>query len=97
MTKKDLVEKVSAIEGLSKSQIERILDTAWNMMFDTLVKGEEVKIRNFGTFSVTTRAGRPFKNPKTKKESELPKRKCPIFIPSRTLKDGVAKGELEDE
>ena len=59
---------------------------------DALVKGEQVKISSFGTFSVRDKAARVGRNPKTGEEVPISPRRVLTFRPSHLMKDRVADG-----
>ena len=59
---------------------------------DALVRGEQVKISSFGTFSVRDKAARVGRNPKTGQEVPINPRRVLTFRPSHLMKDRVAAG-----
>jgi integration host factor subunit alpha len=59
---------------------------------DALVKGEQVKISSFGTFSVRSKSARVGRNPKTGEEVPINPRRVLTFRPSHLMKDRVALG-----
>jgi integration host factor subunit alpha len=59
---------------------------------DSLVRGEQVKISSFGTFSVRQKAARVGRNPKTGEEVPIQPRRVLTFRPSHLMKDRVAAG-----
>ena len=56
-------------------------------MTESLVHGDRVEIRGFGSFSVRTRKARQTKNPKTGKVMKIPARKTLHFAMSKSLKE----------
>jgi integration host factor subunit alpha len=59
---------------------------------DALVRGEQVKLSSFGTFSVRDKNARVGRNPKTGQEAPIPPRRVLTFRPSHLMKDRVAEG-----
>ena len=87
MTKADLVNTIIKTVGFSNKESTMIIDTVFELMKTTLVKGEQVKISGFGTFNVVERAPRTARNPRTGEEVKIPARKLPVFKPSREIKN----------
>lgn len=92
MTKQEMAKSLADGEGCTIQVAMNFIDNIFGLVSDCLEHGESVKIRGFGTFTVCEREAREFKNPRTKKVDVLPKRKSPMFIPSRQLKKCVKEG-----
>ena len=89
MTKADLVAAMAKASGGSKVSAERALNAFLDDVCDALRKGRRVTLGGFGTFTVTKRAGRNGRNPRTGKAIEIPACRVPRFKPSRSLKEAV--------
>jgi len=89
MTKADLVAAMAKASGGSKVSAERALNAVLDGIFDSLKKGRRVTLGGFGTFTVSRRAERPGRNPRTGKAIRIPACRVPRFKPSRSLKDAV--------
>jgi integration host factor subunit beta len=88
MLKRDLLEKTAGgLEGYLKKDIEKAVDIILETMTESLVHGDRVEIRGFGSFSVRTRKARQTKNPKTGKVMKIPARKTLHFAMSKSLKE----------
>jgi len=90
MTKKELIEEVSAKTGLSKAKSKEAIEAAIEAVTETLAKGGEVSLIGFGTFKVSERAGREAKVPSTGKIMKIPPTKTVRFKVGKTLKEAVA-------
>ncbi|MBF0106613.1 MAG: integration host factor subunit beta [Deltaproteobacteria bacterium] len=90
MTKSELVEKLTfKLRGLSKTEIEIIVDTLFNKLTDALKKGGRVEVRGFGTFEVRHRVARQGRNPKTGAGVYVKNRRVPFFKVGKELRDRV--------
>lgn len=90
MIKTDLVDVVvTEHEGLTRKEVNAILDTALEAIVKALEDGEDVKLAGFGNFVVKTRAARTGKNPATGDTIQIPATKVVGFKPSKTLKERV--------
>lgn len=89
MTKADLVEQVSEAVGprLTKKDCKRVIEAFLASVQDTLVRGEGIEIRGFGTFKVRHRKARTARNPRTGEAVEVRPRSAPVFQPSNLFLD----------
>lgn len=92
LTRMDLSEAVFREVGLSRNDSAQLVESVLAHMSDSLVKGEQVKISSFGTFSVREKAARVGRNPKTGQEVPINPRRVLTFRPSHLMKDRVAVG-----
>ncbi len=92
LTRMDLSEAVFREVGLSRNESAQLVETVLSHMSDALVRGEQVKISSFGTFSVRDKAARVGRNPKTGEEVPILPRRALTFRPSHLMKDRVAAG-----
>jgi DNA-binding protein HU-beta len=88
--KPDLVERVAVHSGLSKAAATQALDATLSIIEKALNRSEQVRISQFGTFSLKTRAERDGKNPRTGETVRLPARRQVKFKPATMLKAAVA-------
>ena len=87
MTKAELIERVSEkVNGLTKRQTEIIVNTVFDHIRDTLVKGEKLEIRGFGSFRIRERRMREGRNPKTGETVLVPSKKVPFFKAGKEMK-----------
>lgn len=92
LTRMDLSEAVFREVGLSRNDSAQLVESVLTHMSDALVRGEQVKISSFGTFSVRDKAARIGRNPKTGQEVPINPRRVLTFRPSHLMKDRVAAG-----
>lgn len=87
MNKLELTERLVAETGLTKREAEEIVAAALRLVANALIAGEDVKLTDFGTFSVKTRKGRNGTNPKTGAAIKIPAKKTVAFKLSKKLKE----------
>lgn len=92
LTRMDLSEAVFREVGLSRNESAQLVETMLDHISDALVRGEQVKISSFGTFSVREKNARMGRNPKTGQEVPIQPRRVLTFRPSHLMKDRVAAG-----
>lgn len=89
VTKADIVEKVYKDAGVSKKEAQDLVDLVFNVIKDTLSKGEKVKISGFGNFSIRDKATRVGRNPQTGQSMNISARRVLTFKPSQILKEDI--------
>ena len=94
MTKSDIIKEVATGTGLTKVEIEAVLEGVILSIGDSLKRGERVDIRGFGSFIVKHRAARNARNPATREIVKLQERFIPAFKVSKILKEIVNKSLL---
>lgn len=92
LTRIDLAEAVFKEVGLSRQESAAVVESVLNHISDALVRGEQVKISSFGTFSIRDKNERMGRNPKTGEEVPITPRRVLSFRPSQLMKDRVAAG-----
>ncbi|MBN1350899.1 HU family DNA-binding protein [candidate division KSB1 bacterium] len=86
MTTTEVVSILAARLNISQTQAREILQRLLAASRESLVQGNGVSIRGFGTFDIKKRAPRRSFNPFTKKWLRLPPRINAIFKPGSKLK-----------
>lgn len=90
MNKSDLIQEVSTrLPNLANKDVEVIVNTIFDSMTRTLVHGDRIEIRGFGSFEVRVREPRAGRNPKTGVQVQVGKRKVPFFKVGKELKEKV--------
>jgi len=89
MNKAELIEHVAANANISKAAAGAAVEAVISGVAGTLSKGGSVSLVGFGTFSVTQRAARTARNPRTGAPINVPASKAPKFKAGKALKDAV--------
>ena len=89
MNKKELVEFIADKVDLTKADAERALEAFVEAVTTTLKKKDSVVLTGFGTFSVSERAAREARNPRTGEMVKVAARTAPKFKAGKKLKDAV--------
>jgi integration host factor subunit alpha len=99
LTRADLSESVHRHIGLSRSESAELVKSVLDLMSDTLIAGNSVKLSSFGTFMVRAKSGRIGRNPKTGEEVPITPRRVLVFRPSQVMKNvinGLEPGTADD-
>ena len=89
LTKAQLAEKLFDNIGLNKREAKDMVDAFFDLIAESLVKGEDVKLSSFGNFQVRMKKARPGRNPRTGEEVPIEARRVVTFHASGKLKDSV--------
>ena len=87
MTKADMVELVYEQIGVSKREAARIVETIFDIVKETLERGENVKISGFGSFNIQHKKPRRGRNPQTGEEITISARRILSFKVSNVLRE----------
>jgi DNA-binding protein HU-beta len=89
VNKSELVDHIATSADISKAAAARALDATLAAVRTTLKKGGTVSLVGFGSFSVTKRAARTGRNPRTGAAIKIKAAKIPKFRPGKALKDAM--------
>src|SRR5256885_11485563 len=65
LTKAQLADLLFDEIGLNKRESKEMVDAFFELISQSLVTGEDVKLSGFGNFQIRTKAPRPGRNPRT--------------------------------
>jgi DNA-binding protein HU-beta len=89
MNKQDLVSAVATAIGSTKADADKSIDAVFEAITAALKAGDDVRLVGFGSFSVTQRAAKTGRNPRTGAEIKIAASKAPKFSAGKVLKDAV--------
>jgi integration host factor subunit alpha len=95
VTREDLSESVYQKVGFSRLESARLVGQVLGEIGDTLVRGEDVKLHGFGTFTLRSKGERVGRNPRTGVEVPIDSRRVVVLKPSEVLKTHI-NGEAGD-
>lgn len=79
MNKAELVAAVAAKTDVTKTDIAKVIDAAFEAAIEALKNGESVQLVGYATLSVSEKAERKGINPRTKEEIVIPAKKVVKF------------------
>ena len=82
MTKAELVSRISERTGIDKSTALEVVENFMEQVRNSLIEGESVYLRGFGTFLLKQRAEKTARNIST---LIVPAHKIPAFKPSKSF------------
>jgi integration host factor subunit beta len=87
MNKSDLVTVLSKEIDLPSQKAEQIVDKFFDTMSETLLLGDRIEVRGFGSFQVREYKGYAGRNPKTGEEIMVESKKLPFFKVGKDLRE----------
>ena len=92
MNKTEFVGAVAEKAGVSKKDAASVVNAAFELIGDTLAKGDKVAFTGFGAFEVRERSAREGRDPRDPgKTIHIPAKKVPAFKAGKELKEKVEK------
>ena len=79
MNKTELVNKIAEKAEISQAQAKSVLEATLESVKEALQGGDSVQLIGFGTFSVSERAARTGKNPRTGEQIQIAAKKIAKF------------------
>ena len=90
MIRSDLIQRLAEQHpDLPIAKVEAAVKVLLEHLRDTLVDGERIEIRGFGSFSIRTHDSKQGRNPKTGESVFVPARRSVHFKPGKELRDRV--------
>ena len=89
MNRSELIIAIKNEADLSRKDAEKVVDTFFDAVKETLSKGKRVEIRGFGSFTVKSYKPYIGRNPKTGVQINVPSKKLPFFKVGKELKEKV--------
>lgn len=95
MNRSDLVEQLAEqFDQLTQRDTDLAVKTMLEAMADALERGHRIEIRGFGSFSVSHRAARQGRNPRTGESVAIGERRVPHFKPGKALREAIGQQPL---
>ena len=91
MNKSELIETIANEMNLPPGEAAAMVNTILDSMSDTLVSGNAIEIRGFGSFVIKKYESYRGRNPKTGEKIEVPPKKLPFFKVGKELRERVNK------
>ncbi len=85
MTKADIVNEISKSTGVEKAQVQQVVEAFMDSIKGSLVEGENVYLRGFGSFIVKKRAQKVARNISKNITMTIPAHNIPAFKPSKSF------------
>ncbi len=89
MTKAEIVNEVAKSTGIEKVQVQSVIEEFTKVVKDSIIAGEPVYIRGFGSFIVKHRAEKAARNITRQTTMTIPAHDIPAFKPAKVFVNAV--------
>ncbi|MFM2358752.1 MAG: hypothetical protein RLY16_745 [Bacteroidota bacterium] len=96
MRKADLISEISDKTGIPKVDVMVTLETMFKEIKKSLIDGENIYIRGFGSFITKKRAAKIGRNIKKNIAVEIPEHFIPAFKPAKEFVQEVKNKKLDE-
>ncbi len=86
MNRSDLINQLKNDAEISKKDAEKVINTFFGAISETLASGDRVEIRGFGSFTVKKYKPYVGRNPKSGQKITVTSKKLPFFKVGKELK-----------
>lgn len=86
MNKKELINSIANQTGYPKTKINEVLKAYELTVKSALEQKQNVKLVDFGTFTISHRKGKEGRNPRTGERITIPEQIVPVFKFSKNVK-----------
>lgn len=83
MTKSDIVKRITEKTGIDKQQVIGTVELLMKVIKNSLIMGENVYLRGFGTFRIKHRAEKKARNILKNTTVMVPPHSVPVFKPAK--------------
>lgn len=90
MTKSELIALLAErFPQFALRDVELAVNVLLDSMTESLTRGQRIEIRGFGSFTVTERAARIGRNPRSGEQVHVPAKRVPHFKAGKELRERV--------
>lgn len=93
MTKAEIVADVANKTGVEKVAVQAVVESFMEVVKSSLVNGENVYLRGFGSFTIKRRAEKTGRNISKNTTIIIPAHNIPAFKPAKTFVNQVKNGK----
>ncbi|MCQ2176325.1 MAG: integration host factor subunit beta [Bacteroidales bacterium] len=91
MTKAEIVNEIAKNTGIEKVAVQTVVESFMESVKDSLVKGNPVYLRGFGSFIIKHRAQKAARNITKKTTLTIPAHDIPAFKPAKVFLAEIKK------
>lgn len=96
MTKAEVIAEISQKTGVDKSDVSVTLEAFFKVVKNSLIEGENIYIRGFGSFIVKKRAQKVARIISKNKSIVIPAHYIPSFKPSKSFVEKVKNAGIKE-
>ena len=94
MTKAEIIAEISSKTGIEKLDVQEAVEAFFKVVKTSMVEGENVYVRGFGSFVVKKRATKTARNISKNTAIIIPEHFVPSFKPANVFVEKVKNGNV---
>ena len=91
MTKAEIVSEVAKATGIERATVQTVIEASMESIKNSVIKGEPVYLRGFGSFIIKHRAQKAARNITKKTTITIPAHNIPALKPSKAFSAEMQK------
>lgn len=92
MTKAEIVAEIAQKTGIEKTAVQEVVENFMGVLKSSMISGENVYLRGFGSFIIKRRAEKKARNISKKTTIVIPAHNIPAFKPAKSFVNAVRVG-----
>lgn len=97
MTKAEIVKVISDKTGINKKDTLVVVEALMDTVKETMIGGEEVFLRGFGSFIIKRRAAKPARDISKNVTVMIPEHNIPAFKPAKEFMVAMSDARTDEE
>lgn len=89
MTKAEIVNEIAKTTGVEKIQVQNVVEEFTKVVKESIIAGEPVYLRGFGSFIIKRRAEKAARNITKRTTMTIPAHNIPAFKPAKVFVNAV--------
>jgi len=94
MTKAEIIAEISSKTGIEKLDVQEAIEAFFKVVKTSMIEGENVYVRGFGSFVVKKRATKTARNISKNTAIIIPEHYVPSFKPAKIFVERVKNGNV---
>ena len=95
MNKSELIEQLAKKAQITKKQADQVINLIFESMTESLMEGDRIEIRGFGSLANKPYGAYQGRNPRTGKVIHVPNKRLPFFKVGKELRERI-NGKVEE-
>ena len=91
MTKQDLINEISKKNGIEQATVSKVVEAFMDSIKDSMVKGNDVFLRGFGSFTLVKRASKKARNISKNTTIIIPAHTVPTLKFAKVFKEKIKR------
>ena len=93
MTKAEIVNEIAKATGVEKIQVQNVIEEITKVVKNSIIAGEPVYVRGFGSFIIKHRAEKAARNITKRTTMTIPAHNIPAFKPAKVFVNAVKESK----